>query len=53
MYDRIYEFATMFEKGNDMEAPQFIYMGSVLGKFFFELFFPVDYPDVVIKYPEE
>eukprot|EP00347_Sterkiella_histriomuscorum_P010508 403376014 len=51
IYDRYYEIYNMFSDDITRNGPVYVYLGNLIGKIFYQLFFPFDYGTVVIDYP--
>lgn len=55
IYDRVWEIGMIFYLNmvDVLEAPEWVYLGGLFGKIFFEIFRPEYYPEIVIVWPEE
>lgn len=53
IYDRAAEFYFMLDPALELHASQYMYMGGLIGKMFYEIFYPKVYADVEVVYPED
>lgn len=54
LYDRYYEIYNMFRDDSPLvTAPLYVYLGNLVGKIFYNLFYPFNYGKPIIVYPDE